>query len=257
MTSGRAGRRPRHRVFAALAASSRREVLRFLLVQDSPVTERKLAAHLAAIGQPPEPWEPSADRHPIHTALIHRHLPTLEDADLISWDRDAATVNTASHPAFDDPRFRLLLEAEADDLDAALSNLAIERRRILLTVLRDTQMSITQGDLTRELLRSNETDLEPGSDTVDDVLVSLSHNHLPALDDAGLIEYDWETGRAAYTGHPAVEEVFTIIYEPDKRLVESYDGFFEGLEAAYNKLIQETDTKVGWPHAWREDPSHG
>jgi len=256
MPTRRANDLSRHPVFEAISTSARRELLRLLLVRDEPVTEEHFVAHLAATDQYPTPEGAVADRQSIHTDLIHSHLPVLADAGLITWNRDATTVETAPHPAFDDHRFRPLLEAEANDLDTALSNLAIEQRRALLTILRDAQASITQSDLARELLRSDETDFEPDRNLVDDVLVSLHHVHLPALADAGFIEFDRETERATYTGHPAVEEVFTIIYEPNTYLADSYDGFFEGMKAGIDKLKQEKGTEAEWPDAWR-NPHHG
>jgi len=256
MHTGRANQISRHPVFEAISTSVRRELLRFLLVRDDPVTEERFVGHLAGTDRYPMAEGAVAERQTIHTDLVHTQLPVLADAGLITWDRDATAVETAPHPAFDDPRFRLLLDAEADDLDAALSSLAIDQRRALLTILRDAQVSITQTDLAREFLRSDETEFEPDQNAVDDVLASLHHVHLPALGDAGLVEYDRKASRVAYTGHPAVEEIFTIIYEPDTCLADSYDGFFKGLKAGIDKLKQETDTEAEWPDAWRNS-HHG
>lgn len=239
----------RNPIFERVAAGRRRDILRYLLGHDSPVTDRDVATHLATKAQ-----EPAVQA--VHSELVHVHLPALADTGLIEWTRTDETIDTAAHPALDDPRFRLLLEVEADGLDDALSNLADERRRVLLTVLRDARTSLTRTDLARELLRSEETDLVPDSESVDDVLVSLHHVHLPALVDAGLVEYDRETDRISYAAHPALEEVFTIIYEPDERLVGTYDGFLEGLKAAYEKWSREPTEEADWPHFWREF-SHG
>lgn len=256
MTSRGAAHSSHQPVFAAIAASARRELLKLLLVRDLPVTERECVAHLAATGHRPTSRVPAADRQTLHTALIHTHLPVVEDAGLINWDRDTETVKTAPHPAFDDPRFWLLLESEAEGLDAALTQLANDRRRVLLTDLRNAETAKTRRDLARELLSSDETGLDPGSDGVDEVRASLHHVHLPPLDDADLIEYDSEADRATYRDHPALEEVFTIIFEPDERVTDSYDGFFEGLKAAYTELTRKTHTEAEWPTAWR-DPHHG
>lgn len=254
MTFRRGTDRTSNPVFKALADSSRREILR-LLVRDAPVTERELGAHLAAVIRHSTRRGAAAERDTARIDLVHTHLPRLADVSLITWDRDEAIVDTAPHLAFDDPRFRLLLDAEVDCMDDALSNLAVERRRVLLTVLKDARTSMTRRDLARELLRSDEIDLELDPDAVDDVIASLYHVHLPALDDAGFVEYDREAGRATYSSHPALEEVFTIIYEPDERLVDSYGSFFSGLEAAYKEWRSGTSTKAEWPHSWG-DPSH-
>lgn len=259
MASRRGNHQTSHPVFKALAASSRREILRLLLARDEPVTEHDLVSHLVAIERGVAPTESIAGRHTIHVDLVHAELPALVDAGLIVRDRDNATVDTTTHPAFDDSRFQLLLEAELKGLDAALRTVANERRRVILTVLRDASTSLTRRELASRLLRSAETDLEPDTNAVEDVTTALYHVHLPVIDDAGLIEYDPETGRTTYTGHPALEEVFAMIYEPDKRLADSCDGFFGGLEAAYKELRQGTKQGTGgeatWPHFWR-DPSH-
>lgn len=256
MSSNGGSQRESNPVFEAIADSARREALRVLLTRDDPVTERELASHLTDTAVGAKPGESAAQGRPIRTGLVHTHLPVLEAAGLISWDRDAATVDTVSHPAFDDPRFELILDVEADGLDQALGNLEPERRRVLLTTLRDADGSVTRKDLARELLRSDDVVLEPSRGAIDDVIGSLYHVDLPALDDAGLVEYDPETSRATYADHPALEAVFTIIYEPDDCLVDSYDGFFSGLEAAYDAFRRETGTEAEWPHSWR-DPSHG
>lgn len=221
-----------------------------ILKRNAPLSEREITGHLSEIEQPP-----TTSKNSLSTELIHTHLPILEEAGLIRWNRDGAVVHSAPHPAFDDPRFRLLLEAKATDLDAALSNLAVEHRRILVTVLRDAHASLTRRDLARELLRSKDTDLEPNPDAVDDEILSLYHVHLPALAEAELIEYDRENGRARYTDHPALEEVFTIIYDPDERLVDSCNGFLEGMKGAFDELKRGTGVEAEWPHFWRT-PSH-
>ena len=187
--------------------------------------------------------------------LRHTHLPMLADAGLIIRDHDDSIVETATHLAFDDPRFRLLLEAEVDGLDDALSNLAVKRRRVLLTVLRDAQTSMTRRDLAREILHSDKTDLDPDRVSVNSLITALYHVHLPVLDDAGFVDYDRETDRATYLSHSALEEVFTIIYEPDERLVDSYDGFFAGLEAAYKGWRPGAGTEAEWPRSWG-DPAY-
>lgn len=256
MSFRRGNSQPPNRVFQALAASSRREILAILLDRSTPASEQDIAAHVRAINQSETQKPATAGANSTHTELIHTHLPALEDAGLIQWHRDDATVDLAPHPAFDDPRFRLLLEVEADGLDVALANLAFDRRRIVLTTLRDAPESVTQKDLARELLRSNDIDRESCSNAVDNELVLLCHFHLPALSDADLIEYDPDTARATYTDHPALEEVFTIIYESDDRLLDSCNGFIEGMNAAFNELTRGTGTEAEWPHFWR-DPSNG
>jgi len=255
MTPKRFDRHAKHPVFVAIATGPRREVLRLLLARNSPVTECELVSHLEATEYSPADQRRTVERGTIRTALVHNHLPKLADAGLILRHRADDTVDTTSHPVLEDQRFRSLLEADVDGLDEALSHLADDRRRVLLTVLREAQTSMTRRDMAVELLRADDTDVEPGGDTIEDVATSLHHVHLPALTDDGLVEWDCGAHRAAYTGHPAVEAVFTTVYEPDDGVVDSYDGFLEGLGEAYRELRSEPDTQVGWPRLW-EDPSY-
>lgn len=247
----------RNPVLEGIAASRRREILGILLDGDTSVTERELATRLATTERGASATDgTTTDVQSVVTELTNVHLPPLEDAGLITRNQDEVTVDTATHPAFEDPRFRLLLDTEADGLDEVLLHLADERRRILLTVLRDTKRPLSRTTLARELLRRETGDPDPDPSVVNDVIGSLYYAHLPKLENANLIECDPETGRSTYTGHPALEEVFTIIYEPDKRLVEAYDEFFEGLEAAYRTFTRRTSGEADWPHFWR-DATHG
>lgn len=242
----------RNPVFGGLAAGRRREVLGVLLDEDSPVTEQELATYLATAEREPAATDVTAARkRTIRTELVHVHLPTLEEVGLITWNRDDATVATAAHPALEDPRFRLLLDSEVDELDEVLSHLANERRRVLLAILRDERAPTSRTALAGELLRRETDEIDPDSELVEDAAVTLHHVHLPKMTTDDLIEYDSETGRIAYAGHPALEEIFTIIYEPDDRLADSYGGFLDGLKETYTQLNRETSNEANWPHFWR------
>lgn len=255
MTTPEADGSSRHPVFEAIAPRPRRVLLRLLFVKDEPLSEQDVLAHLAEVDQETHRERSTGEDRTRHSALFHTHLPALADADLIAWDREEKAVERTSHAAYDDPRFRLLLEAEADDLDLALSTLAIDRRRALLTVLRDAPESMTRTDLARELLRSDATDFDPDKNAVDDVVLLLHHIYLPALVESNFVEYDPAADRVAYADNPALEEVFTIIFEPDERLADSYDDFFQGVKAGFDRLRRGTKTQAEWPDDWR-DPNH-
>lgn len=236
-------------VFESLASDRRRDVLRALLDRSRSGTAQELAT-LAAITErrPAATDVTTAELRTARSELVHIHLPKLENAGLIVWNRSEGSVETTSHPAFEDPRFRLLLEVDTPGLDEVLSNLANERRRVLLTHLRDEGAPMSRPALTRDLLRHETGATDPKR--VEEVITALSHVHLPKLHCANLIEYDRETGRAAYSTHPSLEAVFTIIYEPDTRLLDAYDDFFGGLKTAYTRLGQDGGGKADWPHAW-------
>lgn len=249
MRSDRVDRRSSHPVFEAIAAGPRRAILRLLVDRNTSVTERELVSHLEATETSGLERDRTADA--IRTLLVHTHLPKLAAADLIAWDGADETVDATAHPALADPRFERLLDLEIDGLDAALSHLASDYRRVLLTVLRDAQASMTRRDVAVELLRSADTDPEPDRDAIEDVVASLYHVHLPALAADDLVELDPRTDRVAYANHPAAEEVFAVLYEPEDRVVDSYDGFLTGLGEAYGNLRSDSSVEAGWPDFWR------
>lgn len=247
----------RNPVFEGIAAPRRREILGVLLDSDRPVTEQELATHLATSSRRPSRTDLSpTEVQAIRSDVGGLHLPKLEEAGLVDWNRDEATVETSTHPALDDPRLELLLDAEGDGLDEVLSRLANERQRILLTVLRGERGPMSEEELGLELVRRERGATDPDSRAVDVATASLSYAHLPKLADVDLVDYDPEAGRVTYRAHPTLEEVFTVIYEPETCLVDTYDGFLSGLEAAYRRLGRTANEEAEWPHFWR-DPHHG
>lgn len=251
--SGEADADAHNLVFDGISQGVRREVLRFLMARESPVTLPELASHVATADQRRARAEGAAmDKEQVQTALVHTHLPELNDIGLITWNRDEGTVETATHPAIDDPRLRLLLDADVEGLDEVLSNVSAERRRIILSVLRDCGSPMSRTALSEEIYRRETNSTEPDPESVNEIIASLYHAHLPALANAGLIDYDFDTGKAMYTGHPAVEEVFTIIHTPSERLVKRYDQFLGGLGEAYQNRSRESTEEAAWPHFWEE-----
>ncbi len=68
--------------------------------------------------------------------------------------------------------------------------LASQRRRIVLDIVADWQPPISLAELATAVVeREREAD---GSDkvTVDQVRISLHHNHLPKLSENGILDYD-------------------------------------------------------------------
>lgn len=248
---------PHNSTIKAISSRERRTIVTALLDEASPVTERDLVNRLLterASSVAPRP--PTLEIQTVRLDLVHHHLPVLADADLIDWNRDAGTAERGSHPALDDPRFRSLLTIDAENVDAALTGLSHDHRRIALTVLKDVPASLTTTDLAREIHRQvpQVTGRHPAS--VDDLLVSLHHGHLPKLAEADLIDYDPETGRATYLDHPTLERVFSIMFVSDERTADKYDAFLDGLHDSYEKVSRDAGEVPSWPHFWR-DPSHG
>ena len=239
-----------------IAVGRRREILRALLSRGEPATDRELADLLAAAdGADPAADEAATERRTVRRNLVHRHLPALEAAGLVARDRDDTTVETTTHPALEDPRFRRLLGLDAENLDEVLSALSHEHRRIALTVLRDGETTMSRTAIAEEILRRETVETDSDPESVDEIAVSLHHSHLPNLADAGLVEYERETGRTAYTGHPTLEAVFEIVYESDERLVDKFDGFLDGLGVSSEKSADASE-QLDWPHFWWR-PNHG
>lgn len=68
--------------------------------------------------------------------------------------------------------------------------LSVDRRRLVLDILEGTASTVDLEELAAEVAAR-----EHGSNAVDEatrqrIVISLHHNHLPCIDDAGLIDYD-------------------------------------------------------------------
>ncbi|ELY93217.1 hypothetical protein C482_19646 [Natrialba chahannaoensis JCM 10990] len=84
------------------------------------------------------------------------------------------------------------LDPEA--VDSAFDLLASERRRQFLTVMMTHEEAITLPDVAEEVAvrETGEPVTELSAQCVANVYISLYHDHLPRLVDAGLITYDQE-----------------------------------------------------------------
>lgn len=191
-------------------------------------------------------------RETTHAKLVHVHLPALEAAGLIAWDRDAGTVETAAHPAFSDPRFERLLGIESAGLDDVLRALSHDFRRIVLTELRRGEGERSSSALAREVRRCRDAEGSPDPAAVEDVAVALRHVHLPKLSDLGFVAYDADRDGVRYTGGSVLETVLAVIYERDEDIVDKYDGFLSGLGDSYRPAGSGRGDPAGWPHGWGE-----
>lgn len=244
------GSYPHNPTFKCIASRPRRAILLALRTWGFSSTEQRLAAYLGA----PRVWAPrfeTTETETVRAELRYIHLPALEEADLVTWRQKTEHVEPTAHPAFDDPRFKQLLDLQTDGLDEVLSALAHDYRRIILTVLEGEAASMSRSELGRELRRRVPAPAEHAVPAVETVTTTLHHVHLPKLDDLGLIDFDPERGRTTYVGHPALDEVFTIIYGRDESTTEKLDGFLDGLADAYQQASDGTNTMREWPHFWR------
>ncbi|WP_459194495.1 DUF7344 domain-containing protein [Halosimplex sp. J119] len=166
---------------AAVDDDTKRGILVALADADA-LTERAIAAELA---------EGDADDDEIRalrTELHHVHLPALEDADLVSWNRDEATAAPTDHPLFDEC-FADLLHRDGDTWDDVRSCVTDRERRAVIDALESHTNPVARATLARDVAAS-----EASADDVRDVEIQLHHVHLPKLDEAGLVDYDPDEG---------------------------------------------------------------
>jgi len=85
-------------------------------------------------------------------------------------------------------------DASAETLDDAFALLADQRRRLLLSVLHTYGEELTLRDAAEEVAirETGHNVADIPAEQVQKVYLSLYHDHLPRLVDAGLLEYDQE-----------------------------------------------------------------
>lgn len=76
-----------------LAHPRRRQLLRILSAADAPMALADLAADIAAHEQPPTDGQPDWDLiERIYITLYHRHIPKLDDCELVEFSMAQRTV---------------------------------------------------------------------------------------------------------------------------------------------------------------------
>lgn len=189
--------------FDALAHSRRRCVLR-ALDETTARSVAELATDVAAAERDRRPDDVSSDDvEAVRIALHHVHLPALVEAGLV--ERTDGAVRAADHPALDDPAVDELLRSDAPVRDDVLRCLAVRRRRTVLGVLRARDGAVDREALAGAIATrlGSEDD-----DARESILGALHHVHLPALDEAGLVDYDPDEGTVAYEGHPDLADAW-------------------------------------------------
>ncbi|WP_254528165.1 DUF7344 domain-containing protein [Natrinema gelatinilyticum] len=85
-------------------------------------------------------------------------------------------------------------DVSAEAMTDAFSLLADRRRRLLLEVMRTYEEELTLPDAAEEVAVRETGDIvtDIPAEQVTEVYLSLYHDHLPRLVDAGLLEYDQE-----------------------------------------------------------------
>ena len=85
-------------------------------------------------------------------------------------------------------------EASAETVDEAFGLLADQRRRLLLSVMQTYGEALTLPDAAEEVAVRETGEQVPNisPERVHEIYLSLYHDHLPRLVDAGFLEYDQE-----------------------------------------------------------------
>ena len=192
-------------IFHGLAHESRRAVLATLRKQ--PSYSMINPDMITLLGRPP--GESRGPRFNQWSELSNQHLPTLEAAGMIAFERTTKTVQLIEeHPAFADSGITEVLDnlEHHDDkhLNDLFDALSAGRRREILDILSHQFGPIHLETLAGEIVAE---DGQPPS-TVS-VQIELYHVHLPKLANAGLIEYDATEHLVEYTGHPVLRVAWT------------------------------------------------
>ncbi|WP_114579504.1 ArsR family transcriptional regulator [Saliphagus sp. LR7] len=121
--------------------------------------------------------------------------------------------------------------------------LADSTNRTILTVLNEAAQDLSVNEIATELVSRNEAPSQPtDEDRLQRVMLSLHHNHLPRLAEAGVIRYNRDTHRVRYGAHTAVEPEWQELAGLDELLSrvrtkrkddESEIGILEGREEVY------------------------
>lgn len=185
-----------------LADGDRRLLLAHVLDRASPVSVRELATQIVAErdGIPLADVPPDALTR-TRVELCHTHLPPLDEAGLLEWDREENTVAANDQPGLETPQLQQLLEV---DTDAVVEAIATDERRRVLEVLADVDGQIDRATLAQHTL-ARVHDVSPTEipeREQQDLSVRLYHVHLPKLRQAGVIAGE---GDIRYTGHPELD----------------------------------------------------
>ena len=186
--------------FDVLADSSRRRVLSTLLEQEEPLSLETLATDVA-VREHGSPVVTEAQSRTVHIELVHNHVPRLLGCGVLRKVGDDGTrrIALADHPLLEAEWVTRLLGTSTDgpEYDEGTLNQTLEafqpaRRRIACAVLSKHDESLPVADLAAMLVaREDDTRLVDVSETDwRPVETTLAHTHLPALADAGLVEYD-------------------------------------------------------------------
>ncbi|APX96003.1 DUF7344 domain-containing protein [Natronorubrum daqingense] len=221
-----AGRSTRSRdvVFGVLTNGTRRRLLQ--IIRDrSPtgISKRALARELATVPTDAEPATVTdAELERTLTECHHSHLPYLLDSGLVV-ETDADTVAAGDHWAFDDPVVRTLLDSQMDsNVVETLANILTDpQRRTVLSVLANYQKPVSTDTLARDVTAREMRDTEAidFQERLDYVLTALVHDHLPRLQQAGLVGTGDRRDVISYEGGSRLRDTLVTTTSPSEPVV--------------------------------------
>jgi hypothetical protein len=145
-------------------------------------------------------------QHAVEVSLHHVHLPKLEAAGLLSFDRDTGVLELQLHPdIYGGPLTEHLLSSVDQAVWAAVAAVHRDQRRgAVLTLLAQSGPTLDVEHLASRLaespVRTESQSPDRGREMKEDVEITLHHVHLPILDKVGLVTYDIDSGSVTYTG---------------------------------------------------------
>lgn len=102
----------------------------------------------------------------------------------------------------------ILATGSSEQVSAIFSALADRRRRYALYALQETEKAISAETLAGEIaaMECDHSVTALPDDIQQEIQIELVHNHLPALSQANLIEYDHRSGDVCYRDPPHLLE---------------------------------------------------
>ncbi len=196
-------------IYEVLSNTRRSTLCALLLECGGELPMGTLVAHVVAreVAEPLAEVAPEK-RRAVEISLYHQHVPKLTDCGVVTWNRQEGTVALADD-GFDRDRLAALLgPGSIRHSETLFELLAHSRRRAILSVLADHGDVVSTDELAA-CVAAAERDVPPNAVPTserDRVYTTLRHAHLPAMDDAGVLEYDREAELITYRGHPALLE---------------------------------------------------
>ena len=151
-------------------------------------------------------------------ASSEKHMPMNPHDNARSSSPDSTTSSSQFNPDPSNPSQRKDGSASADpSLDTIFDILSHSYRRQILFFLSRTEDDLaTVADLVTHISEHESGDETSTQRTRSAVDVALHHNHLPKLEDAGIVEFDTRSETIRYRAHPLVEKCLAVIDTREK-----------------------------------------